>query len=160
TSTPIHRFLSSPNKNLVKFMISPMRVTTQQSAPLTSLASFEQRMVPYILDPHFADPIYLTTSHGRPGFNDCALGLAQADRQAGMQYLREYTNAKLGKCPLVLGLTDLGSVPQEDDGTMCFEMGLDPPHVLNFGTQQSIDYAQMMQHWTYTTPGGATQNTP
>ncbi len=150
-STPIHRFLSSPEKSLMKFMIAPMRTG---SAP-TSLASFRERMVPFIVDRFFADSSYLVTSDGRPVIVDWDSGLDTdpAVRLQGLNYLRAYTFAKLGKYPLVLGLKD-GWYNSEQEGVTCFQMGFTPKDKLAGTQQTSMDYAQMMTGWPGTFMNG------
>jgi hypothetical protein len=154
-STPIHRFVSSPNKGLMKFMIAPMRDSMQAQPPPVTLTSFEERLVPYVVDTYFADSSYLATSDGRPVITDWDFGLADSDHAAGMQFLKEYTFAKLAKYPLILKME---AVSPDDDGAMCFQNNLGPYYLLRPGAPQSIDYGQMMQHFAWPAPSGITSD--
>jgi len=146
-STPIHRFVSSPYKSLMKFMIAPVRSSGHEAPPPTTLQSFKTRMVPYLVDNYVTDPSYLRSPEGQPMIADWDFGLAPDDRAAGLQYLREYVFAKVGKYPLILGIADHGPDP-DADGSMCFNMNLTPASMLeDNGRQQAVDYAKMMATW-------------
>jgi len=68
-SAPLHRFISSSQKNKIKFMIAPIMLGTMGEGQSTTLENWQNKIVPYMVDNYISDPYYLRTEDGRPIIN-------------------------------------------------------------------------------------------
>lgn len=131
-SVPIQRFVTSPDKGFVKFLIAPFAVG---SAPMT-LAMWESSVVPYMVSHYISDPSYLKTTDGRPVYVDFGWWPTTEAGAAADSFLRNATIAATGKNPVILFVAqqihpagDLGYAQSHLnlDGFTCFTFGPDFP---------------------------------
>ncbi|MDG6900896.1 MAG: glycoside hydrolase family 99-like domain-containing protein [Nitrososphaerota archaeon] len=131
-SVPIQRFVTSPNKGLMKFLISPFPVGR---APMT-LSMWDNSVVPYMVTHYISDPSYLRTTDGRPVYVDFGWWQNDTQHAASLAYLRNATMAATGKNPIILFVAQqahtVGDLTYAQshlnlDGFTCFTFGPDYP---------------------------------
>lgn len=141
---PIHTFLTSPYRNLMKFMLAPIKLGER---PMTR-DIWEHGLVPYMVETYFSDPSYLTTLDGRPVVILFDPGFTTVEDNAfAAKSLREQVRSRLNKEPVILWLynpdwnSDYVAFVQSDysvDGYACFQLGPATP---------AESYAATLSHW-------------
>lgn len=98
-STPLQKFISSPEKSKMKFMIAPIML----GAKTMTLSDWENNVVPYMVNNYIGDSSYLTTTDGRPIINDFSFGFTGdvASHATAITILRNAVKAKTGKDPVI-----------------------------------------------------------
>jgi|GEM_PF-3523276 len=144
-STPLKKFISSPLKTKLKFLIAPIKLGTK---PMT-LSMWKDHVVPYIVHNYIVDSSYLRTDDGRPilvlfdlGFNN------NADLSSAINLLRDSVIAVARKNPVLLWLY------QDGHTSLDLEYFLTSFHVEGFASfqlgpnQPAEPYDSTLSRWT------------
>ncbi|MFB3886420.1 MAG: glycoside hydrolase family 99-like domain-containing protein [Thermodesulfobacteriota bacterium] len=134
-SIPLHKFMASPEKHKIKFMLAPVMLGSVNDRQTTTLEDWQNRIVPYMVDHYISDPDYLTTVDGRPLINLFSVDIIRKPRmdsfRVALDFLRKKVIEKMGKDPVILfrpvqsqGEGDLAFIKQRlnVDGFQCFSI--------------------------------------
>lgn len=140
SSLPLHKFVSSVNKDKIKFIIAPMVFNGEAENLAVSIDEWKNKIVPYMVDNFILDASYLKTSDGRPviafwtHFQDIATHIE------AIRILKEQVRQKVGKEPVVL-------IPNYYDSSL-INAGADGFLSFNVGPEQPAEpYSQTLSGW-------------
>lgn len=145
-SAPLQRFVSSPVKDYMNFLIAPIKLG---EAPMT-LSAWENSFVPFMMENYLCDSSYLKTEDGRPVliFFPCEFFESTDDLPIAIGLLREHVIDQTGKNPVILWIYQEGqsSIDLEyvsntlnTDGFAGFQLGPIAP---------AEPYGQTLSRWS------------